>query len=168
MIRRTASILLQLLLAGALSASWAAAQKADSPSPGDASPTKKAEAESDSLKRLFGKPERISGKISMVVPEKRLIVLTVPANAVPKFLMVLEDQTTVTQQPDAVLKHHKKVVLNQSTAASFNFKVTGSTAIKVGGRRVTGDLTAINDKQATVRFVPLRTGNIAQAIDIDE
>jgi hypothetical protein len=165
--RKMASILLELLLGGALSMNLALAQEANSPGPGDPSSTQSAATQPDNLKSLFGKPERISGKISMVVPEKRLIVLTVPANEVPKFLMVLEDQTTVVRQPDGVVKHHKKVVLTQSSAASFNFRVTDATAIKVGGHPMTGSLTALNNKQATVRFVPLRSGNVAQAIDID-
>ena len=164
---KVASVLLQLLLGGALSVDCALAQVANSPSPGDPSTTQPAATQPDSVKSLLGKAERISGKISMVVLEKRLIVLTVPANEVPKFLMVLEDSTSVVQQPDGVVKHHKKVVLTQSTAASFNFKVTNTTAIKVGGRPMTGSLTALNNKQATVRFVALRSGNIAQTIDID-
>jgi hypothetical protein len=168
--RKPVSVLLQLLLGGVLSVSHALAQVADSPAPGDPSPAstnQRAANQPASLKSLFGKPERISGKISMVVPDQRLIVLTVPANEVPKFLMVLEDSTTVTPHSESVVKHHKKVVLTQSTAASFNFKVTSATAIKVGGRPMAGSLTALNDKQATVRFVPLRSGNIAQTIDAD-
>lgn len=167
--RKAASGMLLLLLGGILSVNGLA-QAADSGGSSDPKPAdtaQQAATQPDSLKNLLGKPERISGLISMVVPDKRLIVVTVPANEVPKFLMVLEDSTTVQQQADGVVKHHKKVVLTQSTAASFNFKVTNTTAIKVGGRPMTGSLTALNNKQATVRFVPLRSGNIAQAIDVN-
>jgi|GEM_PF-5568801 len=166
---KAASVVLQLLLGGALSVNCLA-QVADghgSADPKPADTASQAVTQPDSLKSLLGKPEKISGLISMVVPEKRLIVVTVPANEVPKFLMVLEDTTTTVQEPTGVVKHHKKVVLTQSTAASFNFKVTDATAIKVGGRPLTGSLTALNNKQATVRFVPLRSGNIAKAIDVD-
>lgn len=103
----------------------------------------------------------------MVLPEKRLIVLTVPAASVPKFLMVLEDNTTVSQKPEGVVKHHRKVILTQSDEATFNFKVTSSTSIIVGGQKMSGSLAALNNRQATVRFVPLRSGNVAQAIEVD-
>lgn len=168
--RKAASVLLPILLGGILSVNCLA-QVGDGHGSGDSKPvdtaSQQAATQPDSLKSLFGKPEKISGLISLVLPEKRLIVVTVPANEVPKFLMVLEDSTTTVQQPTGVVKHHKKVVLTQSTAASFNFKVTDATAIKVGGRPLTGSLTALNNKQATVRFVPLRSGNIAKAIDVD-
>ena len=155
--------LLKVLLCGVLGAGLAVAQEADNPD--EATVSKPAPREIP--KSLVGKPEKISGTISMVVPEERLIVLTVPAASVPKFLMVLEENTTVTQKPEGVVKHHRKVILTQSDEANFNFKVTKSTSIIVGGQPMSGSLTALNNKQATVRFVPLRSGNIAQAIEAD-
>ncbi len=141
------------------------AQKADNP--GEATVGKPA-PRPEIPKDLIGKPEKISGTISMVLPEQRLIVLTVPAASVPKFLMVLEENTTLTQKPEGgVVRHHRKVILTQSDEANFNFKVTKSTSIIVGGQPMSGSLAALNNKQATVRFVPLRSGNIAQAIEAD-
>lgn len=163
-IKRTAGSLLQLLLVGAWSTNLALPQKADSASDAEVG---KAAPRPEIPKSLIGKPEKISGTISMVLPEQRLIVLTVPANSVPKFLMVLEDRTTITQKPEGVVKHHKRVILTQSDEANFNFKVTDSTSIRVDGRRMmSGSLEALNNKQATVRFVPLRSGNMAQVIEV--
>ena len=140
----------------------AVAQKADNPD--EATVGKPAPREIP--KNLIGKPEKISGTISMVLPEQRLVVLTVPAGSVPKFLMVLEENTTVTQKPEGVVKHHRKVILTQSDEVNFNFKVTKSTSIIVGGQPMSGSLAALDNREATVRFVPLPSGNIAQAIEV--
>ncbi|HLW78851.1 MAG TPA: hypothetical protein VKU44_04545 [Terriglobia bacterium] len=158
---------LQVLLCVMIGAYRLAAQDAAQPPAADPSGPAQPAAHAEVPKSLFGKPEKISGTISMVLPEKRLIVLTVPATSVPKFLMVLEDTTTVTQKPEGTVKHHKRVILTQADEVTFDFKVTDSTAITVGGRRLTsGSLAGLNNKQATVRFVARASGNTAQAIEV--
>lgn len=158
-------VVIEALLCGALWSLPAAAQ--DAASPADTNSSKPATSV-QIPKSLMGKPEKISGTISLVVPDKKLVVLTVPANAVPKFLMVLEDQTTVTQKPEGTVKHHKRVILTQADEATFDFIVTDGTSITQGGRRFSSGLAALNNKQATVRFVPRPKGNIAQQIEVQE
>jgi threonine dehydrogenase-like Zn-dependent dehydrogenase len=77
------------------------------------------------------KAETISGTLSMVVTDKKLVVLT-GTGGVP-----------------------------------YNFKVTGSTRIKVGGKKVKLDeLAGQTNKLATVKFLSLPSGNIAQSIEV--
>ena len=161
------SVVFVVLLCGAMSAQWSAAQ--DPPNPAADPDAAKPAARPEIPKSLLGRPEKISGTISMVLPERRLVVLTVPANAVPKFLMVLEDQTTVSKKPEGTVKHHKRVILTQSDEATFDFIVTTGTSITLGGRRFASDsLADLNNRQATVRFVPRSNGNIAQLIEVQE
>ena len=79
------------------------------------------------------KAETISGTISMVVAEKKLVVLT------------------------------------GSGGISYNFKVTGGTRIKVAGTKAKfAELAAQTNKSATVKFLPLRSGNVAQSIEVSQ
>jgi len=79
------------------------------------------------------KAETISGTISMVETEKKLLVL-VASSGVP-----------------------------------FNFKVTGATRIKIAGKKAKlADLAAQTNKSAAVKFLPSRSGNVAQTIEVSE
>ena len=79
------------------------------------------------------KAETISGTISMVVVEKKLVVLT------------------------------------GSGGVTYNFKVTGGTRIKVAGNKAKfAELAAQTNKSATVKFLPLRSGNVAQSIEVSQ
>jgi len=79
------------------------------------------------------KAETISGTISMVVAEKKLVVLT------------------------------------GSGGVSYNFKVSGGTRIKVAGKKAKfAELAAQTNKSATVKFLPLRSGNVAQSIEVSQ
>jgi hypothetical protein len=49
----------------------------------------------------------------------------------------------------------------------YNFKVTGSTRIKVDGKKAKLDeLAGQAHKSVTVKFLPVRAGNIAQSIEV--
>ena len=77
------------------------------------------------------KAETISGKVSMVVADKKLLVLTA-ASGIP-----------------------------------YNFQVTGGSRIMIDGKKAKLDaLAAQTGKTATVKFLPLRTGNRAQSIEV--
>jgi hypothetical protein len=109
--------LVLLVFAGGL---WAVAQE-EAPA-GEA--TEKAEV---------AKPETISGTISMVDTQKKLVVLA------------------------------------GSGGVPFNFKVTGATRIKVAGKRAKlADLAGQTNKSASVKFLPLRSGNLTQSIEVSE
>jgi hypothetical protein len=77
------------------------------------------------------KAETISGTLSMVVTDKKLVVLT------------------------------------GTGGVAYNFKVTGSTRIKVDGKKAKLDeLAGQAHKSVTVKFLPVRSGNIAQSIEV--
>lgn len=79
------------------------------------------------------KPETLSGTISMVLTEQKLVVVV------------------------------------SSTKVPYNFKVTGSTRIKIGGKKAKlADLAGQTGKTAFVKFLPLRSGNVAQSIEVSE
>lgn len=66
-----------------------------------------------------------------------------------------------------VVTDKKIVVVTDSTGTPFNFKVTGATRIKVGGKKAKLDeLAGQTDKSASVKFLPLRSGNVAQSIEV--
>ena len=79
------------------------------------------------------KPETLSGTISMVLTEQKLVVVV------------------------------------SSAKVPYNFKVTGGTRIKIGGKKARlADLAAQTSKTALVKFLPLRSGNVARSIEVSE
>jgi hypothetical protein len=51
----------------------------------------------------------------------------------------------------------------------FGFKVTGATRIKVAGKKAKLDeLASQTNKAASVKFLPTRSGNVAQSIEIGQ
>jgi hypothetical protein len=62
----------------------------------------------------------------------------------------------------------KLVVLTSSAGVPYDFKVSGATRIKVAGKKAKLDeLSAQANRSATVKFLPVRTGNVAQSIEIE-
>ena len=63
----------------------------------------------------------------------------------------------------------KIVVVTDASGIPFNFKVTGATRIKVAGKKAKLDeLASQTSKSVTVKFLPLRTGNAAQSIEVSQ
>lgn len=109
---------------GAIDVAAQEAGKAAEKAQPTAAPERKAKA-------AFGKAETISGTISIVDKDKKLMVLTGPGG-VP-----------------------------------YNFKITRSTRIKIAGQKAKlDDLAGQTSKQASVKFLPLRTGNAAQSVEV--
>ncbi len=107
-----------------------AAQEAGKPSQAaeEAQPTAAPERKA---KAAFGKAETISGTISIVDKDKKLVVLT------------------------------------GSGGVPYNFKITRSTRIQIAGKKAKlDDLAGQTNKQASVKFLPLRTGNAAQSVEV--
>jgi len=49
----------------------------------------------------------------------------------------------------------------------YRFRITANTLIRVNGQRASlSDLAGMQDKQATVHFVPERNGNFAKGIEV--
>lgn len=61
----------------------------------------------------------------------------------------------------------KLVVVSSSAGIPYDFKVSGGTKIKVGDKAgKLDDLAGATGKQATVNYVPTRTGNVAKSIEV--
>ncbi|HYM07009.1 MAG TPA: hypothetical protein VEU11_10655 [Terriglobales bacterium] len=66
-----------------------------------------------------------------------------------------------------VVKEEKLLVLEGTGGVPYNFKVTPATQIKVGEKKGNfDDLAGLINKRASVKFVPVREGNLAQSIEI--
>jgi ABC-type amino acid transport substrate-binding protein len=76
---------------------------------------------------------------------------------------------TISGTLQMVAADKKIVVLTDSAGTPFNFKVTGATRIKVAGKKAKlGDLASETNKAASVRFLPTRSGNVAQSIEVGQ
>jgi hypothetical protein len=123
--KRTLLALLALLTVFFFGATWVVAQEKAEEKPAAA------KAEEKAVKAEAAKPETISGTISVVAADKKLVAIT------------------------------------GSGGVPYNFKVTGSTRIKVGGKKAKlADLEGQSGKSASVKFLPLRSGNVAQSIEV--
>jgi hypothetical protein len=59
------------------------------------------------------------------------------------------------------------IALKDSSGTSFGFKVKRTTKIKIGGQPAKlADLASATNKQATVNYLSLRTGNVAQSVEV--
>ena len=64
---------------------------------------------------------------------------------------------------------HRLLIVKASTGVTYNFVVRASARITSGTQRVKSeDLASQANKQASVKFVPTRRGNIARSIDISQ
>ena len=76
---------------------------------------------------------------------------------------------TISGTLQMVAADKKIVVLTDSAGTPFNFKVTGATRIKVAGKKAKLDeLASQTNKAASVKFLPARSGNVAQSIEIGQ
>jgi len=76
---------------------------------------------------------------------------------------------TISGTISMVLVEKKLVVLTGSGGVPYNFKVTAGTRIKVAGKKVKfAELAEQTNKPATIKFLPLRSGNAAQSIEVSQ
>ena len=76
---------------------------------------------------------------------------------------------TISGTLQMVAADKKIVVLTDSAGTPFDFKVTGATRIKVAGKKAKLDeLASETNKAASVKFLPTRTGNVAQTIEVSQ
>jgi len=76
---------------------------------------------------------------------------------------------TISGTLQTVVADKKIVILTDSAGTPFNFKITGATRIKVGGKKAKlDDLASQTSKGASVKFLPTRAGNVAQTIEISQ
>lgn len=76
---------------------------------------------------------------------------------------------TISGTLQMVAADKKIVVVTGSAGTPFDFKVTGATRIKVAGKKAKLDeLASQTNKAVSVKFLPTRSGNVAQSIEIGE
>jgi hypothetical protein len=103
----------------------------------------------------FGKPETITGTISVVEPGEGAVMLARRGPTEPPSTELVGNNGQVT-------------ALQGPGETNYSFRVTSSTIIKVGGQPAKlADLAELQDKQATVRFVPKRDGNFATSLEVN-
>ncbi|HLW78850.1 MAG TPA: hypothetical protein VKU44_04540 [Terriglobia bacterium] len=63
----------------------------------------------------------------------------------------------------------KLVIVTSAAGVPYDFKVTAATKIKIGDQKgKIDDLAGATNKQASVSYLPTRTGNIAKSIDVTQ
>jgi hypothetical protein len=79
------------------------------------------------------------------------------------------EKGTVSGTLTVVAPDKKFVSVKDSSGTSFAFKTKASTKITVGGQKAKlEDLSSAANKQATVNYTALRTGNVAQSIEVTQ
>ena len=115
----------------------------------------------------FGKPQAITGTIVMTVPQQRLVVVAVRDSRLTAD-QLRGTHTTVTQAGQTVSQSETITSVGKTpTEAELSFEVNRGTSIKIAGERAAfADLAFLENKQATIRFVPYRDGNVARSIEV--
>jgi hypothetical protein len=109
-----------------------------------------------SAKSGFGRPETITGTILMVEPGEGVVILARYGPTEPPSTQLVGTTSHMTVQPGP-------------GETNYSFRITSSTVIKVGGRPATvADLGKLQNKQATVHFIPKRGGNFATSLEISQ
>ena len=117
----------------------------------------------------FGRAESITGTISLARPDTGLLILTQRGPGQPPSL-VIKGATIVTRNPDGTTTRTDTGVTAEPGPGEtdYHFRLTNSTLIRVNGRSATpSDLAGLQDKEATVHFVPQRSGNFAQTVEVN-
>jgi hypothetical protein len=119
------------------------------------------------LRGGFGRPETITGTISMVKPEEGIVVLAVRGSSqAPSAVVVVVHSKTVHDR-DAVISEEQITAVPGPGETDFSLRVARSTLIKVDGQPLAwGELPTLKGREATVRFVPRRAGNFALGIEV--
>lgn len=115
----------------------------------------------------FGRPESITGRISMVNPAEGLLIVEEQGAG---HSTNVSGAATVTQNPNgSTTTTDTDVSASQGPSEpEYRFHVTVNTLIRVNGQRATlNDLAGMQKKQATIHFVPERNGNFAKGIEVE-
>jgi hypothetical protein len=76
---------------------------------------------------------------------------------------------TISGTITAVHKENQLLILTSSSGIPYNFKLTRSSRIEIGGQKGKfDDLANQTGKQASVEFLPLRGGNVARSVKVGQ
>jgi hypothetical protein len=115
----------------------------------------------------FGRPEAITGTILAVKPEEGVVVLAVRGPSAPPSTQVVGTLHT-ERDGDVAVQEEKTSVGEAPGETDYAFKLSSSALIRTAaGQRLTlASLAGLENEQATVRFVPQRTGNYVLGIEV--
>jgi hypothetical protein len=86
-----------------------------------------------------------------------------------KGLAFKSEKGTVSGTLSVVAADKNFVSVKDSSGTSFGFQVKPSTKITAGGQKTKlADLSSATNKQATITYRSLRTGNVAQSIEVSQ
>ena len=114
----------------------------------------------------FGAEESIFGTIA-AVDQRGLLILKREGPSEPATTQL----TVAESRDDTSGRSHSSVVQAAPGPGrtDYSFRVTASTKIRVNGRTESlADLAGLQNRQATVRFIPRRSGNFAASIEVSE
>jgi hypothetical protein len=79
------------------------------------------------------------------------------------------EKGTMSGTLTVVAPDKKFVSIKDASGTTFGFKVKPSTKIMVGGQKAKlADLSSDTNKQATINYTALRTGDVAQSIEVSQ
>ena len=91
-----------------------------------------------------------------------------PSPAVTVGKSPLDPAETISGGLYMLVKDQRVVVLEGAGRVIYNFNVTAATKIKIGEKEAAfEDLSALTNNRVTIRFVPMREGNVAKEIEIE-
>jgi hypothetical protein len=124
--------------------------------------------QSQDSKSGFGKPETISGTVTLVNPQEGLVIITRHGPGEPASTQ-LSGTETKAPNSNEVVKTDTVKATPAPGETEYRFRVTTHSLIKAGDQRVTlADLTQFQNKPATVYFVPERSGNFVLGLDVNQ
>ena len=164
---RTPRLYVAVIAATAFAAALFAATRAfaqrSAPAPAESRAVSARDAKSG-----FGRPESITGTLTAVIPEEGLVVVVRRGPGEPP-------STELTGTREVVPENGRMVVKDSFTATpaegetDYSFKVGARSAVELNGRPASlSQLASLGGAQATVRFIPERSGNYTLSLDVKQ
>ncbi len=95
-------------------------------------------------------------------------MLYLPLSAATVGKSPLGPAETISGRLYILVRDQKIVVLEGAGRMIYNFNVTAATKIKIGEKEAAfEDLSALTTKRVTIRFVPMREGNVTKEREIE-
>jgi len=125
-------------------------------------------ASSQHSKSGFGKPESLTGTLTLVNPQEGLVIVTQRGPNEPPSTQISGTETKAPNSDEVVETNSVKVTPGPGQT-EYRFRVTTHSLLKAGDQRVSlADLAQFQNKPATVYFVPERSGNFVLGIDVSQ
>jgi hypothetical protein len=117
-------------------------------------------------RRHLPPPETVVGKILLVSPQEHSVAVAVTDSRLTSDKIIIT-HTTVRHEGRVTSEGTDVKVLKVPGEVVFNFKVNGSTSVRIKGRAATApELASMINKPTTVRFIYGPTGDVALEIQV--